>query len=87
MPVIVISKKVLTETLRRLECDGLVTRRPKPHQPTVEYSLTPLGRSLAGPLDALRRWSEDHEAVVEEARQRFDAARAAGKSADGRIQT
>jgi DNA-binding HxlR family transcriptional regulator len=82
-----ISKKVLTETLRRLERDGLVTRRPEPHQSTVEYSLTPLGQSLAGPLDALRRWSEEHEAVVEDARQRFDAARAAGKPAEGRIQT
>jgi DNA-binding HxlR family transcriptional regulator len=79
-----ISKKVLTETLRRLERDGLVTRRPEPHQPTVEYSLTPLGESLAGPLDALRRWSEDHEAVVEDARQRFDAARAARASTAAR---
>jgi DNA-binding HxlR family transcriptional regulator len=68
-----ISKKVLTETLRRLERDGLVTRRPEPHQSTVEYSL--------------RRWSEEHEAVVEDARQRFDAARASGKPAEGRIQT
>jgi hypothetical protein len=63
------------------------TRRPEPHQSTVEYSLTPLGQSLAGPLDALRRWSEEHEAVVEDARQRFDAARAAGKPAEVRIQT
>lgn len=79
-----ISKKVLTETLRRLERDGLVTRRPEPHQSTVEYSLTPLGQSLAAPLDALRRWSEDHVAVVEDARQRFDAARAARKPTEAR---
>jgi DNA-binding HxlR family transcriptional regulator len=67
-----ISKKVLTQTLRRLERDGPVTRRPALHNTTVEYSLTSLGQSLCGPLDALRRWSEDNAAAVEDARRRFD---------------
>jgi DNA-binding HxlR family transcriptional regulator len=56
-----ISQKVLTETLRSLEADGLVTRRvlaTKP--PSVEYSLTPLGRTLTGPLAAIRLWAEQH---------------------------
>lgn len=67
-----VSKKVLTETLRRLERDGLVTRRPELHQSAVEYSLTALGQSLCGPLEALRRWSEDHVAEVERDRAAFD---------------
>ena len=72
-----VSKKVLAETLRRLERDGLVTRRPEPHQAAVEYSLTSLGQSLCGPLEALRRWSEDNVAAVAQARDRFDGATAA----------
>lgn len=69
-----VSKKVLTQTLRRLERDGLVTRRPEHNHSTVEYSLTGLGQSLCGPLEALRRWSEENALEVEGARQRFDAA-------------
>lgn len=69
-----VSKKVLTETLRHLERDGLITRRPEPHQAAVEYSLTALGQSLCGPLEALRKWSEDNVTAVEHARQRFDGA-------------
>lgn len=64
-----ISHKVLTETLRSLEADGLVHRQVLPTSPvTVEYSLTPLGRSLGGPLAAIRAWAEQHIEAVLEAR-------------------
>ena len=56
-----ISQKVLTQTLRSLERDGLVLRKPYPiTPPKVEYSLTRLGRTLIEPLHALCRWSEKH---------------------------
>lgn len=52
-----ISDKVLTETLRRMERDGLLTRRVVEGQPpAVFYALTPFGRSLAVPLAALAGW-------------------------------
>jgi DNA-binding HxlR family transcriptional regulator len=61
-----ISQKMLTQTLKSLEFDGLVSRRVEATVPvTVEYSLTTTGRTLAEPLDAIRRWAERHiEAVV-----------------------
>ncbi|MFD1152419.1 winged helix-turn-helix transcriptional regulator [Saccharothrix hoggarensis] len=56
-----ISKKVLTQTLRKLEANGLVARRRLGTAPPgVEYRLTPLGRSLLGPVSALARWAEEH---------------------------
>jgi|SRR5215831_6519367 len=56
-----ISQKVLTQTLRSLERDGLVLRKSYPTTPPkVEYSLTRLGRTLIAPLHALCRWSEKH---------------------------
>jgi DNA-binding HxlR family transcriptional regulator len=56
-----ISQKMLTQTLRSLERDGLVLRKAYPvDPPKVEYSLTRLGRTLIDPLDALCRWSEKH---------------------------
>ena len=56
-----ISKKTLTQTLRSLERDGLVARREIPAVPTrVEYSLTPLGWSLTGPLMAMYEWAAQH---------------------------
>jgi DNA-binding HxlR family transcriptional regulator len=56
-----ISQKMLTQTLRSLELDGLVNRRVKATVPvTVEYSLTATGRTLTEPLDAIRRWAERH---------------------------
>lgn len=54
-----ISPKILTQTLRRLERDGLVRRQVHPTSPpSVEYALTPLGRSLLDPSRALRAWAE-----------------------------
>ena len=68
-----ISGKVLTETLRRLERDGVVERRSYDRiPPHVEYELTDLGRSLYEPLNALRVWAEGNIAQVLEARQDYD---------------
>jgi DNA-binding HxlR family transcriptional regulator len=56
-----ISQKVLTQVLRRLEADGLLTRSVYPAvPPVVEYTLTPLGYSLTEPLAALCAWAEMH---------------------------
>jgi DNA-binding HxlR family transcriptional regulator len=56
-----ISKKTLTHTLRALERDGLIARRAYPEvPPRVEYSLTPLGWSMTGPLMALYEWAAEH---------------------------
>jgi len=56
-----ISQKMLTQTLRALEEVGIISRKVYPViPPMVEYSLTPLGRSLAGPLHAICEWAESH---------------------------
>ncbi len=56
-----ISQKMLTQTLRRLERDGLVKRTVYPVvPPKVEYSLTPLGRTLEPSLRLLCEWAQDH---------------------------
>jgi len=56
-----ISKKTLTQTLRALERHDLIDRRVYPQvPPRVEYSLTPLGWSLTGPLMALYEWSAEN---------------------------
>lgn len=66
-----ISQKMLTQTLRSLELDGLVARRVEATVPvTVEYSLTRTGRTLTEPLDAIRRWAEAHIEDVMAARAR-----------------
>ena len=77
-----ISEKVLTQTLRAMERDGLVARRVHAEvPPRVEYALTPLGATLAPPLKALGGWSLAHGKRVEEARERFDARAAAKRAA------
>jgi DNA-binding HxlR family transcriptional regulator len=71
-----ISGKVLTETLRDLERDGLVTRHVFAEvPPRVEYELTELGRTLHGPLAAIGQWAEAHTAEVLQARERYDRER------------
>jgi DNA-binding HxlR family transcriptional regulator len=56
-----ITPKVLAETLRALETDGLVSRTEwQENPPRVEYALTGLGRSLWEPLQAVREWAETH---------------------------
>jgi len=75
-----VTPKVLTETLRALERDGMLTRTQYAEiPPRVEYELTPLGRSLLEPLAAARRWCEHHLDEVIDARaahERRDGARA-----------
>lgn len=64
-----ITPKVLAETLRSLEEDGLVTRTEfAENPPRVEYELTELGRSLLVPLRAVREWAQDHVPEVLAAR-------------------
>jgi len=56
-----VSKKMLTQTLRKLEGHGLVERRENPAAPVrVEYRLTELGATLLGPVESLSRWAEDN---------------------------
>ena len=61
-----ISQKVLTDSLRSMEADGLLTRTVYPEvPPRVEYTLTELGYSLRPILEAMRIWSEDYKAAHE----------------------
>jgi DNA-binding HxlR family transcriptional regulator len=65
----------MTDTLRALERDGLVDRRIFAEVPVrVEYSLTPLGWALAGPLMALADWGKEHASEVSAARTRYRLA-------------
>jgi DNA-binding HxlR family transcriptional regulator len=69
-----ISQKMLSQTLKSLERDGLVSRRAIATVPvTVEYAVTPLGKTLAVPVDALRIWAETHMDEVVASQQRYDA--------------
>src|SRR5262245_62734155 len=68
------SKKMLTDSLRSLERDGLVSRQVYAEVPVrVEYSLTTLGWSATELLMALADWADEHMLDVEEARSRYDA--------------
>ncbi|MEU8756781.1 winged helix-turn-helix transcriptional regulator [Streptomyces chartreusis] len=56
-----ISSKVLTETLRRLQFNGLIDRHAPADRPArIEYELTPLGRTLLTPIDAVGAWAFEH---------------------------
>ena len=60
-----ISQKVLTDSLRSMEADGLLTRTVYPEvPPRVEYTLTELGCSLRPILEAMRVWGEDYKSMV-----------------------
>ena len=77
-----ISQKMLTQTLRSLERDGLVDRKVYPVvPPKVEYSLSRLGRTLIEPLRALCRWSEKHLPELQANRARSRAQEARDQSA------
>ncbi|QWU13825.1 transcriptional regulator, HxlR family [Paenibacillus sophorae] len=70
-----ISKKMLTQTLRQLERNGLVKRVITPSvPPIVEYSLTRLGESLLGPMRVLNQWTKENYSLVEQARASYDQA-------------
>jgi DNA-binding HxlR family transcriptional regulator len=72
-----ISQRMLTLTLRALERDGLVVRTVFPTiPPRVEYELTKLGRSLLEPVSGLGLWVRKNRQAIQDARHRFDAAKA-----------
>src|SRR5262245_6026430 len=71
-----VSQKMLTQTLRDLERDGLVTRTVTASVPVrVDYELTPLGHELFPVMIAIKNWAETHMDRVFEARAQFDAER------------
>ena len=68
-----ISQKMLTQTLRNLERDGLVQRTVYAEvPPRVEYALTSLGRTLWEPIDAIIKWSEENIDAIIAAQGRYD---------------
>lgn len=68
-----IAPKVLTQTLRRLQRDGLVTREVFAEvPPRVVYTLTPLGESLIGPILAVSDWAEEHMPAISAAQDSYD---------------
>jgi DNA-binding HxlR family transcriptional regulator len=76
-----VSAKVLTETLRGMERDGLVHREIY-HviPPRVEYSLTPMGKSVIKPLEDLCHWAKAHIDQRDAARKKFDGGSKTPKS-------
>lgn len=68
-----ISEKMLIQSLRRLERNGLVLRRAYAEvPPRVEYALTPLGESLSGPITVLNHWVGRHLPELRTAQREFD---------------
>ncbi|MFD8308215.1 winged helix-turn-helix transcriptional regulator [Streptomyces sp. NPDC059690] len=75
-----VSEKMLTQTLQTLERDGLVHRDAKPViPPRVDYSLTDLGREAAEQVRGLAEWTQERMGAVQEARERYDARKAAAE--------
>ena len=69
-----VSQKMLTQTLRQMERDGLLVRTVHPVvPPKVEYRLTPLGHSLGGAFCGVWTWAEENLADINTARAAFDA--------------
>ena len=69
-----ISQKMLSQTLRSLERDGLVLRHVVPTVPvTVSYAISPLGSELLGALQAMIDWAEARMGAVAEAQRIYDA--------------
>jgi len=70
-----VSQKMLTQTLRQLERDGLVTRTVTPSVPVqVDYAITGLGRSLLTVVHGIKEWAEEHREEVERRGAAFDEA-------------
>jgi DNA-binding HxlR family transcriptional regulator len=70
-----VSQKMLTQTLRGLERDGLVRRTVYPEVPVrVEYALTDAGKTLLEPLHALQKWSIEHLSDVSASQDAYDRA-------------
>lgn len=75
-----VSQKMLTQTVREMERDGLVTRTVYAEvPPRVEYELTPLGLTLGGAFCGVWVWASDNLRAVEQARRKFDDRKAAGR--------
>jgi DNA-binding HxlR family transcriptional regulator len=73
--VVGVTPKVLTQSLRDLERDGLIRRTVHAEvPPRVEYELTDLGHTLIEPLQVIRAWAESHAATILAARGAYDAA-------------
>ncbi len=67
-----ISKKMLAQTLRKLEQNGIVNRKVYPVvPPMVEYTLTPIGKELMEPISALGAWAEKNSEAVQRARASY----------------
>ncbi len=78
-----ISKRMLTQTLRDLERDGLIARKVYPTKPpSVDYRLTELGESLLGPLNVLIGWAESSHSRIQAARTKFDSGAATAVMAE-----
>jgi DNA-binding HxlR family transcriptional regulator len=74
-----VTQRVLTQTLRRLERDGLIERRVLPTSPVgVEYRITPLGISLRQPFGQLYDWTVSNSALIRENQSKYDTAPLAG---------
>lgn len=70
-----ISKRMLTQSLRDLERDGLISRTVFPTKPpSVEYALTDLGRSSLSPIATLGAWASDNHNAIRAARKAYDGA-------------
>lgn len=68
-----VTQRVLTQTLRRLERNGMIARRVLPTSPVgVEYSLTPLGESLREPFNHLYWWTVDHADEIQARQSDYD---------------
>ncbi len=68
-----VTQRVLTQTLRRLERNGMIARRVLPTSPVgVEYSLTPLGESLRKPFGQLYDWTVVHADEIRARQQEYD---------------
>jgi len=77
-----ISQKTMTQILRTLERDGIVSRKVLPTRPPrVEYALTKLGLTLLDWVDMIRAWTEKHMGEVIAAQKKFDAANKHSQSA------
>ena len=77
-----ISRKVLTQTLRRLQQYGLVERRAEAPR-RVEYSLTGLGRTLIEPIEVLTTWARDYGGAIADFQEAAEAATSARARATG----
>jgi DNA-binding HxlR family transcriptional regulator len=77
------SQKMLTQTLRKLELDGLVERTVTASvPPRVDYELTAMGHSLLPIQRAIKSWAEAHIDTIHEARKRYDTEGHGGSSTD-----